>query len=112
MEGDHARFQPGDDVHFHIVCGQQDDRYGARAAHLRKQREAAAVGQIDVQNQQVKAGLRQRIPRFGQRAADGDLDFRALQRQPNAAAERGVILQKQNPLHGGSLSCAFVFFLS
>ena len=94
-----AGFQPRDDVHFHIVGGEQNHRHVPAPAKLRKQLQPAAVREIDIQNQQIERLPVQRAARLLQRGAEGDLHLLPLQRQLNPAAQGGVILQQEDFWH-------------
>ena len=74
----------------------------ACSPNLLQQLQTAAVGQIDIENQQIKAGFLKGIASLRQRTAQRNLYGRALQRQTNATAQRDIIFQQEYLLHTGT----------
>ena len=84
------QFQPGHDVGLPVVGGEEDHRQPA--PDLLQKRQAAAVGEVHVQDGQGKGPLPfQRLPGLGQGAAEGHRPVLSLQGQANPLAQGQVI---------------------
>lgn len=92
-------FQPGDNVHFHIVGSQKNHRSLTGFSNLPQKLQATAVGKVYIQNKKIKPTLRQYQPCLCQCNAERNLHIRTLQSQLNAASQRSIIFQQQYFLH-------------
>ena len=94
-----AERQAGHDVGLEVVRRQQDDRRAVRGAGLLEQRQPRAVRQVDIKDGKVKGRGGKRPARPGAVRSQRAGAFRALQREHQPAAERGVVLDDQNMFH-------------
>ena len=95
--------QPVDDVHLQVVGGEQQHRHRVPGAQPPHQVQRAAVRQVHIQDQQLKALPGQRGPGRGQGTAGGQADLRCAQRQRDAGTQRFIILHQQDAVHGITL---------
>ena len=103
------QLQPGHNVGLQVIGGEEDHRHPP--LDLFQQGQAAAVGEVHIQDQQGKGpGLLQRLPGLGQSPAQGHRPVIPLQRQPDPLSQGQIVLQNQQPFHPASPLCTRVIF--
>ena len=95
-----AGFQPRHLVQFQIICSEQNHRRMViPAAKAAQEIQPASVGEIDVQNQQIKPLIFQNLISLRKGRTAGDRPFRRFQRHGDSPAQYLIVFQKENVFH-------------
>ena len=95
-----AGFQPRHLVQFQIICSEQNHRRMViPAAKAAQEIQPASVGEIDVQNQQIKPLIFQNLISLRKGRTAGDRPFRRFQRHGDSPAQYPIVFQKENVFH-------------